>query len=143
MHTVLKLKGVIMYLLTAIFSKSCLGDVLQDLQESNIEGITISDVSGKGNFTLKETEEQPYLNENIRVDIVISNDNFKELVKEIIRSNTRELSKGSGKMWVTPVLEVERIRTGEINEAALRHSSNLDTSAHPENYYTPVDTPAS
>lgn len=34
-----------MYLLTAIFSKSCLVDVLQDLQENNIEGITISDVS--------------------------------------------------------------------------------------------------
>jgi len=53
-----------MYLLTAIFSKSCLGDILQDLQESNIEGITISDVSGKGNFTFKETQSQPYLNES-------------------------------------------------------------------------------
>jgi len=143
MHLVLKLKGVIMYLLTAIFSKSCLGDVLQDLQESNIEGITISDVSGKGSFTLKETEEEPHLNENIRVDIVVSNDKFKELVKEIIRSNTQELSKGSGKMWVTPVLEIERIRTGEINEAALSHSSTSDTSTHSESYYTIVDTPAS
>jgi len=143
MHLVLKIKGVFMYLLTAIFSKSCLGDVLQDLQENNIEGITISDVSGKGSFTLKETEEEPCLNENIRVDIVVSNDKFKELVKEIIRSNTRELSSGSGKMWVVPVLEVERIRTGEVNEDALSHSSTLDTSAHSENYYTPVDTPAS
>jgi len=132
-----------MYLLTAIFSKSCLEDVLEDLKENDIEGITISDVSGKGSFTLKETEEQPCLNENIRVDIVISNDKFKELVKEIIRSNTRELSRGSGKMWVTPVLEVERIRTGEINEAALSHSSVSDTSEHQENYYTPIDTPAS
>jgi len=132
-----------MYLLTAIFSKSCLGDVLQDLQENNIEGITISDVSGKGSFTLKETEEEPYLNENVRVDIVISNDKFKELAKEVIRSNTRELSKGSGKMWVTPVLEIERIRTGEINEAALSHLSTVGTSTHHENYYTIVDTPAS
>jgi len=132
-----------MYLLTAIFSKSCLGDVIQDLKEHKIEGITISDVSGKGNYTLDETENELYLSDNIRVEIVVSNDGYKELAKEVIRSNTRDLSKGSGKMWVTPVLEVERIRTGEINEAALRHSDISETSSHLQNYFTPIDTPAS
>jgi nitrogen regulatory protein PII len=132
-----------MYLLTAIFNKSCLVDVLQDLKEHDIEGITISDVTGKGGYTVSETSEKPYLNENIRVDIVVSNDTYKELVKEIIRSNTRELNKGSGKMWVTPVLEVERIRTGELNESALNHSDNTDKSKHSQSYYTPIDTPAS
>ena len=132
-----------MYLLTAIFSKSCLGDVIQDLKENKIEGITISDVSGKGSYPSDETDTEPCLSDNIRVEIVVSNDGYKELAKEVIRSNTRDLSKGSGKMWVTPVLEVERIRTGEINEAALRHSDILETSSHLQNYFTPIDTPAS
>lgn len=42
-------------------------------------------------------------------------------------------------MWVVPVLEVERIRTGEVNEDALSHSSTLDTSTHSESYYTPIE----
>lgn len=132
-----------MYLLTAVFNKSCLDDVLQDLQENAIEGITISDVTGKGGYTETETPENPYLNENVKVDIVLSNDTYKELAKEVIRSNTRELHRGSGKMWVTPVLEVERIRTGEVNESALNHSSNAKKFIHVDNYYTPIDTPAS
>ena len=126
-----------MYLLTAVFNKNCLNDVLQDLNDNKIEGITISSVSGKGgNVTSK-------LDDNIRIDIVISNDKFKEVAKEAIRSNTREMSTGSGKMWVTPVLEVERIRTGETNESALAHPDNLQHKDTNDNYFTIEDTPAS
>jgi nitrogen regulatory protein PII len=132
-----------MYLLTAIFSKSCLEDVLSDLREKGIEGFTICSVSGKGGLILNDENTKTDLDDNVKIEIVISNDAFKESAKEVIRSNTRELNKGSGKMWVTPVLEVERIRTGEVNEAALRHSSVTDTTKHPENYYTMIDTPAS
>lgn len=131
-----------MYLLTAIFSKSCLKEVLLDLKEYEVEGVTISSVSGKGAF-LADDDIQAHLDENIRMEIVISNDKYKELAKEIIRSNTQELTKGSGKMWVTPVLEVERIRTGELNEDALTHSSSPKNSLHLEEYFTPIDTPAS
>jgi len=46
-------------------------------------------------------------------------------------------------MWVTPVLEVERIRTGEVNESALNHSTKDTKFMHINNYYTPIDTPAS
>lgn len=132
-----------MYLLTAIFSKSCLKDVLLDLKDKEIEGVTISDVSGKGGYIFGEESSQTYLDDNIRVDIVVSNDTYKELAKEAIRSNTQEVNKGSGKMWVTPVLEVERIRTGETNEAALSHSNISDKAKQSGNYFTPVDTPAS
>jgi nitrogen regulatory protein P-II 1 len=131
-----------MYLLTAIFSKNCLNDVLTDLKEQGIEGVTISSVTGKGGLGFTNTNGDTDLDSNIKLDIVLSNDTFKELAKEAIRSNTRDLATGSGKMWVTPVLEVERIRTGEINEAALSHTTKRG-SAHSENYFTTVDTPAS
>ena len=131
-----------MYLLTAVFNRYCLPDVLAELKEHKIEGVTVSQVIGKGGLAFSD-EGEVELDENVRLDIVISNEFFKEAAKEAIRCNTRELGKGSGKMWVTPVLEVERIRTGETNEAALRHSSEDDRALHHESYFTAVDTPAS
>ncbi|NCO00532.1 MAG: P-II family nitrogen regulator [Epsilonproteobacteria bacterium] len=110
-----------MYLLTAIFNLSCLNDVLTDLKDKGIEGMTVSHVLGKGGLGFINESGGTELDKNVRLDIVVSNDNYKELAKEAIRSNTRELMTGSGKMWVTQVLEVERIRTGEVNESALAH----------------------
>jgi len=127
-----------MYQLTAVFNRSCLDEVLAELKEHAIEGVTISDVLGKGGLAYSDE-----LDRNVRLDIVVSNELFKEAAKEAIRANTRDLGKGSGKMWVTPVLEVERIRTGETNEAALRHSEHDERALHCEYYYTAVDTPAS
>lgn len=127
-----------MYLLTAVFSHNCLDDVLAELKEHNIEGVTISEATGKGGLTYDNE-----LDHNIRLDIVVSNELFKEAAKEAIRSNTRDLGKGSGKMWVTPVLEVERIRTGETDEAALSHNEHDERALHYDSYYTAIDTPAS
>ena len=132
-----------MYLITAIFNHSCLNDVLIDLKEKEIEGITISDVIVKGGLGFIKKSGETELDKKIRIDIVVSNDNFKELAKEAIRANTRETGTGSGKMWVTPVLEVERIRTGETNESALAHPAVQKKQTPQENFYTAIDTPAS
>ena len=131
-----------MYLLTAVINKICLKDVLFDLKAQGIEGLTISNVSGKGGLGFMGESGETNLDDNVRLDIVLSNDTFKELAKEVIRSNSQDLHTGSGKMWVTPVLEVERIRTGETNEAALQHSKSKKTT-HQESLYTAIDTPAS
>ena len=132
-----------MYLLTAIFNHSCLNDVLTDLKERGIEGVTISHVLGKGGLGYKKENGETELDKNVRLDIVLSSLEYKEAAKEAIRSNTRDLMTGSGKMWVVPVMEVERIRTGELNEEALAHpkvskKKNLDS-----NFFTTIDTPAS
>ena len=108
-----------MYLITAIINSECLEDILNDLKSTEIEGVTISQVTGKGGLSNSIDD----MDEHARIDIVVSNEHFKELTKESIRENAINLEKGSGKMWVTPVLEVERIRTGEINEDALSHAS--------------------
>ncbi len=132
-----------MYLITAIFNNSSLKDVLIDLKERSIEGVTISSVTGKGGLGFIKNDEETELDENVRLDIVVSNEEYKESVKEVIRSNTRELETGSGKMWVTPVLEVERIRTGETNESALAHPAVEKQKKTDSNYFTAIDTPAS
>jgi len=111
-----------MFLLTAVFNAACLDDVLTDLKRYAIEGVTISHVSGKGGLGVTLDNGKTRLYKNVRLDIVLSSTEYKELAKEAIRSNTIDLDTGSGKMWVTPVLEVERIRTGEKDKAALEHS---------------------
>ena len=132
-----------MYLLTAIFNHSCLNDVLTDLKDRGIEGVTISHVVGKGGLGFIKENGDTELDKNIRLDIVISNDEFKESAKDAIRTNTRALETGSGKMWITPILEVERIRTGEINESALAHPIAQKKKVQQESFYTAIDTPAS
>ena len=141
--TLITQKGFTMYLLTAIFNQSCLKDVLTDLKERGIEGVTISHVVGKGGLGFIKESGETELDKNIRLDIVISNDTFKESAKEAIRANTREIETGSGKMWITPVLEVERIRTGEINESALAHPTVAKKKNLQDNYFTAIDTPVS
>lgn len=132
-----------MFLLTAIFNAACLDDVLTDLYNSNIEGVTISHVSGKGDrgYILESGKTRLY--KNVRIDIVVSSIEFKELAKEAIRSNIRDFHTGSGKMWVTPVLEVERIRTGETDKAALAHSELTKTKNPDKNSYASVGSSAS
>ena len=132
-----------MYQLTAIIKRSCLNDVLQGLFDKKIEGVTISDVIGKGGLGFIEEGGNMDLDKKVRIDIVLSNEAYKESAKEAIRANAQDLGHGSGKMWVTPVLEVERLRTGETGEAALTQSDDKNTRSFKEESYTAVDTPAS
>jgi len=132
-----------MYLLTAIFNRSCLNDALQELYEQKIEGVTVSSVIGKGGLSFIEKDGGIDLDEKVRLDIVVSSETFLERAKEAIRVNTQDIGSGSGKMWVTPVLEVERIRTGEKNEFALAKSSGGVNRHLHDNYFTAEDTPAS
>jgi len=132
-----------MYQLTAVFNKSCLNDVLQDLYERKLEGVTVCDVIGKGGIGFIEENGTTDLDAKVRIDMIISSDVFKESAKEAIRSNTQDLGHGAGKMWVVPVIEVERVRTGEINEAALTQSHLSKKKKTSDSYYTEIDTPSS
>jgi nitrogen regulatory protein PII len=132
-----------MYQLTAIFNKICLNDVLQDLRERKIEGITVIDVIGKGGLGFIEEGGTPDLDPKVKIEIILSSNEYKESAKEAIRANTQDLGHGAGKMWVTQILEVERIRTGETNEAALTQSLISKKKSNYESCFTNIDTPAS
>ncbi|HHD83377.1 MAG TPA: P-II family nitrogen regulator [Campylobacteraceae bacterium] len=132
-----------MFLVTAIISTECVRDILEDLKTAGIEGVTLSKVKGKGRFI----ESYESTEEHIRLEIVVSDRYYKDLAKEAIRTNARNLTKGSGKIWVTPVLEVERIRTGERDTEALTHTAVQKEPALMEELlqecFTAEDTPAS
>ena len=133
-----------MYQITAVFNKANLNDVLHELYESKIEGVTLSEVSGQGGLRFMEASGATDLYEKVMAIIVVSNDEYKERAMEAIRANCQDMGNGAGKMWVTPVVEVERIRTGEKNESALTQSAPPRSKLQlKRDNFTAIDTPSS
>lgn len=135
-------KGFIMMQITAVFNKHCLNDVLRGLFDNAIEGVTVTDVIGKGSMGIAEKNNALDLFPKVMLLIVVSEEQHKESAMEAIRANTQDLGHGAGKMWVSPVLEVERIRTGEKNESALTQPTPRITPKS-STVFTAVDTPSS
>lgn len=131
-----------MFQITAVFNRHCLNDVLRELFDNEIEGVTVMDVIGKGSLGIAEKNNAPDLFPKVMLLIVVSDEAHKATAMECIRAHTQDLGHGAGKMWVTPVVEVERIRTGEKNETALAQPAPRAT-AKTNTFYTAVDTPSS
>lgn len=133
-----------MYLVTAVFNKYNLKSVLEDLFEASIEGVTVTDVVGKGTYGVKEGGELDVdLYEKSKVEIVVSNEETREIAMECIRENCQDLGRGAGKMWWLNVGGVERIRTGEKDEEALTTFTQKKIKNTTSIHTTQLDTPCS
>jgi len=134
-----------MYMVIAVFNQYDLKNVLEELFENNIEGVTVSDVVGKGSFGLKEADNKPTdLVAKVKLEIVVSNDKNREIAMECIRANCQDLGRGAGKMWWIDVCGVERIRTGETDADALTTQVDKKISNNIQNIVTTaIDTPCS
>jgi nitrogen regulatory protein P-II 1 len=114
-----------MKLITAIIRENKLDEVREALIEAEITRITVSRVSGHGQQTREEIYRGqvvvPSLIPKIRLDIAV-NDEFMDItVDTIIKSartnDTGEL--GDGKIFITPLEDCIRIRTGEKGGIAI------------------------
>jgi nitrogen regulatory protein PII len=133
-----------MYLVMAVVNTNNLRNILEDLFANNIEGITVSDVVGKGSFGLNEADNQPTdLVAKSKLEVVVSDVKHREIVMECIRSNAHDLGRGAGKMWWLEVGGVERIRTGEKDAEALTTQINKKIRNVPSAVTTQIDTPCS
>lgn len=100
-----------------------LEDVKEALASIGVQGMTISEVKGfgrqRGHTELyRGTEYAIAFLPKIRVEVLIPDHLLDQAVEAAIKAAwTGKI--GDGKLWVTPVLEVIRIRTGEVGEAAL------------------------
>jgi nitrogen regulatory protein P-II 1 len=107
----------------AIIKPFKLDEVKESLNEIGIQGITISEVKGfgrqKGHTELYRGAE--YVVDfipKIKIEIIVSDDILPKVVAAIEKSaKTGRI--GDGKIFVTPVEAVVRIRTGETGEDAL------------------------
>jgi nitrogen regulatory protein P-II 2 len=112
-----------MKLIIAIIKPFKLDEVREALAEVGVTGITVSEVKGfgrqKGHTELYRGAE--YVVDflpKVRVDAVVD-DALVERVVEAIENAARTGKIGDGKIFVTPVEQVIRIRTGETGASAL------------------------
>lgn len=106
-----------MKLIVAIIRPEKLNDVLKALYRVEVRGLTVSRVQGHGGETehvetYRGTTVQMTLSEKVKVEIGVSERFVDPTVKAILESG-RTGSVGDGKIFVLPVENVYRIRTGE------------------------------
>lgn len=112
-----------MKLITAIIKPFKLEDVREALADLGIRGITVTEVKGfgrqKGHAELyRGAEYTVNFLPKIKIDIAISAEQLDSVVEAIITAaNTGKI--GDGKIFVTDLQRVIRIRTGECDSDAL------------------------
>ena len=112
-----------MKLITAIIKPFKLEDVRQSLDLIGITGMTITEVKGfgrqKGHTELYRGAE--YVIDflpKIKVEIAVSIDQLEDVLEAITKSaSTGKI--GDGKIFVSSIDQVIRIRTGETNKDAI------------------------
>lgn len=106
-----------MKLITAVIKPFKLDDVKDALKANGITGITVSEVRGFGRQgghteTYRGAEYQIDFVPKVQVSIVLDEDQVDAAV-DAIAGAARTDKIGDGKIWVTSVDRVVRIRTGE------------------------------
>jgi nitrogen regulatory protein P-II 1 len=116
-------EGIVVKKVEAIIKPFKLDEVKEALNEIGIQGITISEVKGfgrqKGHTELYRGAE--YVVDfipKIKIEIIVS-DSILPQVVEAIEKSAKTGRIGDGKIFVTKIEEVVRIRTGETGEDAL------------------------
>ena len=88
-----------------------------------VQGMTVSEVKGFGRQkgireVYRGMEYQVDFLPKVKIEVVAAGDKVQAVV-EVIMANARTGRIGDGKIFVYPVAEVIRIRTGETGEAAV------------------------
>lgn len=115
-----------MKLITAIIRERQLDKVREALIEADIKRITVSRVSGHGQQRVEEMYRGqiivPDLIPKVKIEIAVNEEFVKITVDTILssaRTNGPEGSVGDGKIFITPLEECIRIRTGERGGSAI------------------------
>lgn len=112
-----------MKLITAIIKPFKLEDVRAALTELKIEGLTATEVKGygqqKGQADIyRGTDYKVTFLPKVKIEIAVSDKQSDDVIKAIIKAaSTGKI--GDGKIFVTPLERVIRIRTGEEDENAI------------------------
>ncbi|MDF2182528.1 P-II family nitrogen regulator [Neptuniibacter sp. CAU 1671] len=112
-----------MKLVTAVIKPFKLDDVREALSEIGIQGVTVTEVKGfgrqKGHTELYRGAE--YVVDflpKVKIEIALEGDMVNQAIEAISKTaNTGKI--GDGKIFVTPLEQVIRIRTGESGPDAL------------------------
>lgn len=112
-----------MKMVTAVVKPFKLDDVREALSEVGVQGITVAEVKGfgrqKGHTELYRGAE--YVVDflpKVKLEVAVADDQLDQVVEAISKSaNTGKI--GDGKIFVSDLEQVIRIRTGETGDDAL------------------------
>jgi nitrogen regulatory protein P-II 1 len=107
----------------AIVRPHLLEAVKNALQEAGVVGMTVSEVKGFGRQkghteTYRGSEYKVEFVPKVKIEVAVQDDVTDKVIAAVI-STARTGKFGDGKVFVTPLQEVVRIRTGERGEQAL------------------------
>jgi len=112
-----------MKLITAIVKPFVLEDVKGALEQIGVLGMTVSEVQGYGR---QKGHTEVYRGAEYSVDFVpkvrvevVADDTLADKVVDAVVEGARTGKIGDGKVWVTPVESVVRVRTGERGSDAI------------------------
>ncbi|MDB4680207.1 MAG: P-II family nitrogen regulator [Planctomycetaceae bacterium] len=109
--------------LEAIIRHFKLEDVKNGLSEAGIQGMTVSEVRGFGRQkghkeTYRGAEYTVDFLPKVKIEVVVADDLVDKVV-EIITNSARTGQIGDGKIFITALADVVRIRTGETGAEAI------------------------
>ena len=112
-----------MKLITAIIKPSTIDDVRRAVEVAGVLGMTFTEVQGYGRQrghteVYRGAEYAVDFVPKARIDVVVD-DEFVQRVVDAIVGAARTGKIGDGKVWVSPVDGVVRIRTGERDHDAI------------------------
>ena len=112
-----------MKLVVAVVKPFKLDDVKESLKALGVHGMTVSEVQGFGRQrghteVYRGAEYEVEFVPKVRVEIVVDDAQADEVTNAVVdAAGTGKI--GDGKVWVLPVEEVVRVRTGERGSDAL------------------------
>jgi len=112
-----------MMLVTAILKPFALDDVRSELASVDVSGMTVGEVSGYGRQRghtefYRGADYHVDFVPKVRVEVVVDDGAVDRVVDAVVKA-ARTGKIGDGKVWVTPVETVVRVRTGERGADAL------------------------
>jgi nitrogen regulatory protein P-II 1 len=112
-----------MKLITAIVKPFTLDDIKTGLEQVGIVGMTVSEVQGYGRQkghteVYRGAEYAVEFVPKVRVEVLVEDFDTDKALDSIVRS-ARTGKIGDGKVWVSPVETVVRVRTGERGADAI------------------------
>ncbi|QGU04931.1 P-II family nitrogen regulator [Corynebacterium comes] len=112
-----------MKLVTAVVKPFTLSDIREALESMDVGGMTVTEAQGYGqqrghSEVYRGAEYATDFVPKVKIEILVADEQLSDVIDAVTRSAyTGKM--GDGKVWVTPVEQVIRVRTGDRDDAAL------------------------